>query len=481
MNLASATQVVASFPSKASRTHVSATNISSATNVSSARTNIASNSSPISTPSNPVLTLSSNMSNATNVSASNAFSAQNSVTSAASVANVTSAVKTSPQSQTTKTHAANFIEAGGSPLKSVVAIESTTPSAISFSPTSSDTQASPQFSLKQGAMSVQGLLGQSTNGSLGGEASGSKVIAEPSSQENTQEVKPSVAERFTTIFGDDKAAQEKVESSASQDPAQPFQDKQVNQSEPDAAKVQNQKQQDQKAQRREGLAEQAQASEQQAAQIEAAQIAQLNKRDAEVKSHEQAHSSVGGSHAQSPSFSYEKGPDGRRYAVDGEVQIDVSVVNGDAQATLNKMMKVYSAAMAPVQPSMADIRVAADALQKMNAAREELAIEHQQGVIELEDADHIIGLGRQLQQSEQDETPSQLEPFKKSTPVTHASLAYGRQSGGELTSNAVDLANKVNDTGLNGTDLNGTDLNGTGFNNTVRSFAAEQSRVDFYV
>ena len=112
--------------------------------------------------------------------------------------------------------------------------------------------------------------------------------------------------------------------------------------------------------------------QQQIEQAEIKQIDQLAQRDTEVKTHEQAHAAVGGSLAQSPSYQYEKGPDGRRYAVDGEVNIDVSTVDGDAQATLTKMQKVYAAAMAPVQPSMADIRVAAQALQNMNEAKKEL-------------------------------------------------------------------------------------------------------------
>jgi hypothetical protein len=112
--------------------------------------------------------------------------------------------------------------------------------------------------------------------------------------------------------------------------------------------------------------------QQQIEQAEIKQIDQLAQRDTEVKTHEQAHAAVGGSLAQSPSYQYEKGPDGRRYAVDGEVNIDVSTVDGDAQATLSKMQKVYAAAMAPVEPSMADIRVAAQALQNMNEAKKEL-------------------------------------------------------------------------------------------------------------
>ncbi|TVP11383.1 putative metalloprotease CJM1_0395 family protein [Shewanella sp. MSW] len=101
------------------------------------------------------------------------------------------------------------------------------------------------------------------------------------------------------------------------------------------------------------------------------EIDSLMKRDTQVRSHEQAHAAVGGSHAGQPAFEFEKGPDGKCYAVEGEVQIDVSVVNGDPLATMAKMKQVYAAAMAPVDPSMADIRVAAEAMRKYNQAREE--------------------------------------------------------------------------------------------------------------
>lgn len=101
------------------------------------------------------------------------------------------------------------------------------------------------------------------------------------------------------------------------------------------------------------------------------EIDSLMKRDTQVRSHEQAHAAVGGIHAGQPAFEFEKGPDGKRYAVEGEVQIDVSVVNGDPLATMAKMKQVYAAAMAPVDPSMADIRVAAEAMRKYNQAIEE--------------------------------------------------------------------------------------------------------------
>lgn len=102
------------------------------------------------------------------------------------------------------------------------------------------------------------------------------------------------------------------------------------------------------------------------------QLKQLQQRDTEVRSHEQAHAAVGGIYAGQPQFDYEHGTDGKRYAVDGEVHIDVAVIPKDPQATMNKMKQVYAAAMAPMAPSAADIQVAAEAMRKYNMAREQL-------------------------------------------------------------------------------------------------------------
>ncbi|MET6757204.1 putative metalloprotease CJM1_0395 family protein [Pseudoalteromonas sp. NCIMB_1079] len=116
-------------------------------------------------------------------------------------------------------------------------------------------------------------------------------------------------------------------------------------------------------------------SEQEELQLEQEQqqITELKARDTEVRIHEQAHASVGGQHAGSPSYEYQRGPDGTNYAVGGEVQIDVSEIPGDPQATIDKMQTVRAAALAPAEPSGADRSIAADATQKLAAAQAELA------------------------------------------------------------------------------------------------------------
>lgn len=115
-----------------------------------------------------------------------------------------------------------------------------------------------------------------------------------------------------------------------------------------------------------------QAEQEKVEQQEQQQIQQLKSRDQEVKTHEQAHAAVGGRYAGAPSYSYELGPDGKQYAVGGEVQIDISPVPGDPQATVQKMQQVRAAALAPAEPSAADRRIAAEAMQRQIQAQAEL-------------------------------------------------------------------------------------------------------------
>jgi hypothetical protein len=85
-----------------------------------------------------------------------------------------------------------------------------------------------------------------------------------------------------------------------------------------------------------------------------------------------AHANIGGTTTGAPSYTFEVGPDGKKYAVSGEVDVDLSIVPGDPQATIVKMQKVYAAALAPVSPSIQDTRVAASATQKILTAQSEL-------------------------------------------------------------------------------------------------------------
>ena len=106
-----------------------------------------------------------------------------------------------------------------------------------------------------------------------------------------------------------------------------------------------------------------------------AEIRTLAARDREVRAHEQAHAAVGGAYAGHPHYAYPRGPPGVRYAQSGHVNIDISKVPGDPEATLRKMQVVSRAALAPAEPSAQDRAVAAKANMQAAQARAEIAAE----------------------------------------------------------------------------------------------------------
>ena len=104
------------------------------------------------------------------------------------------------------------------------------------------------------------------------------------------------------------------------------------------------------------------------------EVKALKEIDARVKAHEQAHIAAGGNLVRGgASFSYKRGPDGRDYAVAGEVKIDASPDPNNPEATIRKMQQVRRAALAPVDPSPQDRKVAMEATQIENQANMELA------------------------------------------------------------------------------------------------------------
>lgn len=112
-------------------------------------------------------------------------------------------------------------------------------------------------------------------------------------------------------------------------------------------------------------------------------VLELSQRDQEVQVHEAAHAAVGGQYAGAPSLSYETGPDGKRYAVSGEVNIDISEVAGDPAATMKKADVIRAAALAPAQPSSQDRNVAARASQMRVKAQAELMAESTQAASQI--------------------------------------------------------------------------------------------------
>lgn len=101
------------------------------------------------------------------------------------------------------------------------------------------------------------------------------------------------------------------------------------------------------------------------------EVEKLEKRDAEVREHEQQHKSAGGGVAGSIQLEYQVGPDGKQYAVGGEVSVDTSKEE-TPEATIQKAQQIKRAALAPADPSHQDRSVASDAQRLEVEARQEL-------------------------------------------------------------------------------------------------------------
>ena len=88
--------------------------------------------------------------------------------------------------------------------------------------------------------------------------------------------------------------------------------------------------------------------------------ADLERRDREVRDHEQAHYQAASPHAQQPEYFYVTGPLGRRYAVSGYVRFNLAIDERDLDGTIRRLRQLKRAALAPRNPSEVDRRVAAD-------------------------------------------------------------------------------------------------------------------------
>ena len=98
-------------------------------------------------------------------------------------------------------------------------------------------------------------------------------------------------------------------------------------------------------------------------------VMELQVIDTHVRAHESAHISAGGGVVSGgANFSYERGPDGKLYAVAGEVPIDAGEAS-TPEETITKAQRIRSAALAPSDPSPQDYKVAAMATMMEQSAR----------------------------------------------------------------------------------------------------------------
>ena len=108
------------------------------------------------------------------------------------------------------------------------------------------------------------------------------------------------------------------------------------------------------------------------------QVKKLQARDAEVRAHETAHLAAAGSLAMGgPNYQYQRGPDGKNYAVGGDVRINTSK-GRTPEESLQRAQQIRAAALAPAAPSGQDMQVAAAASRmEMEAQRELQAKDNQ--------------------------------------------------------------------------------------------------------
>jgi hypothetical protein len=136
-------------------------------------------------------------------------------------------------------------------------------------------------------------------------------------------------------------------------------------------------------------------------------IRQLAARDQEVRNHEAAHAAVGGAFAGAPQFNYKRGPDGVLYAVSGEVSISLTTSSSDPRVALNNARQVQRAALAPVDPSGQDQRVAAQAAQVAQQALSEIAVQRNAANNEAGDAKQVVTNSDGQDQAKSDELKAQ--------------------------------------------------------------------------
>jgi len=173
---------------------------------------------------------------------------------------------------------------------------------------------------------------------------------------------------------------------------------------------------------------------------ESKQVRKLQARDREVRAHEQAHLSAAGQYARGgANFTYQKGPDGKNYAVGGEVSIDSSPVSGNPQATLAKAQAIQRAALAPASPSSQDHSVAAAAGKMALEARSEIQEER------TEEIDEASAETETSESPEAAEASEALEAFETSGASDTQALEQRLKQSGALESGPAQAAERILD------------------------------------
>ena len=88
----------------------------------------------------------------------------------------------------------------------------------------------------------------------------------------------------------------------------------------------------------------------------------------EVRDHEQLHQAIGGAAVGSASYVYQRGPDGRFYAVGGRVNVSIPAGTTPEDA-LRMLQQVRLAAISPANPSPQDLATTAQVIGAIRRAQ----------------------------------------------------------------------------------------------------------------
>lgn len=109
-------------------------------------------------------------------------------------------------------------------------------------------------------------------------------------------------------------------------------------------------------------------------------VQDLQSRDSEVRAHEAAHQAAGGGMTGAASYTYQQGPDGKMYAIGGEVSI-LMKSGSTPEETIANARQIVAAAMATGNPSPQDYAVASTARVMEMKAQQQLAREQQEELL----------------------------------------------------------------------------------------------------
>ena len=119
-------------------------------------------------------------------------------------------------------------------------------------------------------------------------------------------------------------------------------------------------------------------------------MTKLATRDREVRLHEAQHQAAAGVLAVGgPQFTYQTGPDGKLYAVGGEVKL--SFASGQTpEETISRAAQMRAAATAPANPSGQDLAVAAQAAAMETQARQKLLKQGDESGLHVSNASQLL-------------------------------------------------------------------------------------------